>query len=142
MIELPPVPGQEEEVEQTPRPRRPWSHKFRDALRGLKFGIRGHSSFFVHFFFAALVIGAALALNCELWQWCLLILCIGLVLTAELINSAIETLHRGLDVETKKLTWKALDIAAGAVLMASFTAAVVGLLVLGSRLWQLLTSTL
>src|SRR5205809_90598 len=103
MIELPPFPEQDEEALQTPRPRRPWSQKFRDALRGLKFGIRGHSSFFVHFFFAALVIGAAYALTCELWQWCLLLLCIGVVLTAELFNSAIETLHRGLDVDTKKL---------------------------------------
>src|SRR5436190_22660163 len=101
MIELPPFPGQEEEAAQTPRPRRPWSHKFRDALRGLKFGIRGHSSFFVHFFAGALVIVAAIVMQCSLLQWCLLLLCVGVVLTTELINSAIETLHRGLDEETR-----------------------------------------
>jgi diacylglycerol kinase len=67
-----------------------------------------------------------------------LLLCIGVVLTAELFNSAIETLHRGLDAETRERTWKALDIAAGAVLMASLTAMVVGLLVFGKRVAQLL----
>jgi diacylglycerol kinase len=137
MLDLPPLPGQEEATE-SPRPRRPWSQKFRDAFRGLKFGIRGHSSFFVHFFFAALVIAAAIALRCSLEQWCLLLLCIGVVLTAELFNSAIETLHRGFDEATKQQTWRSLDIAAGAVLMASITSAIIGMLVLGSRLWDLL----
>lgn len=133
---LPSIPAQDESPPQ--RPRRPWSLKFRDALRGLKFGIRGHSSFFVHFFAAALVVAAAIAMNCEVMDWCLLLMSIGIVLTAELFNSAIETLHRGLDPETRERTWKALDIAAGAVLMASATAIVVGLLVFGRRLAQLL----
>ena len=122
MLGLPELPDPEETA-QTRRPRRPWREKFRDALRGWKFGIRGHSSFFVHFFCAALVLAAAVALQCSLMQWALLLLCIGVVLTAELFNSAIETLHRGLDDLTRERTWKALDIAAGAVLMASVTAA-------------------
>jgi diacylglycerol kinase len=111
------------------RPPRRWRHKFGDAFRGLKLGIRGHSSFFVHFFFTALVIAAAIALRCELLQWCLLLGCIGMVLTAELFNSAIETLFRGLDEETRRRAWPALDIAAGAVLLASIAATVIGALV-------------
>jgi hypothetical protein len=59
---LPSMPEQEESPPPQ-RPRRPWSMKFRDALRGLKFGIRGHSSFFVHFFAAALVVAAAAAVE-------------------------------------------------------------------------------
>lgn len=137
MVRLPDLPGHEDPAP-TPRPRRPWAWKFRDALRGLKFGIRGQSSFFVHFFIAALVIAAAIALQCSLDQWCMLMMCIGGVLTAELFNSAIETLHRGLDDVAKERTWKALDIAAGAVLLASATAATVGALIFGSHLVQLL----
>jgi diacylglycerol kinase len=111
------------------RPPRRWRHKFGDAFRGLKLGVRGHSSFSVHFFFAALVVAGAIVLRCSLEQWCLLLGCVGLVLTAELFNSAIETLFRGLDDETKSRTWPCLDIAAGAVLLASITAAVIGGLV-------------
>jgi diacylglycerol kinase len=133
-----PILPEQDETAPAKRPRRPWSQKFRDALRGLKLGIRGHSSFFVHFFAAALVIAAAFALGCSLEQWGLLLLCIGVVFTAELINSAIETLHRGLDEETRERTYKSLDIAAGAVLLASITAAVVGVLIFGTRLLQLL----
>ena len=112
-----------------PRRRRPWRAKFRDALRGLKLGVRGHSSFFVHFFVAALVLAAGRPLWMRLVEWCLLLGCIGLVLTAELFNSALETLFRGLDAATKERVWPALDIAAGAVLLASVTASVVGLLI-------------
>jgi len=133
-----PILPEQDDAAPVQRPRRPWSQKFRDALRGLKLGIRGHSSFFVHFFAAALVIAAAFALGCSLEQWGLLLLCIGVVFTAELINSAIETLHRGLDEETRERTYKSLDIAAGAVLLASITAAVVGVLIFGTRLLQLL----
>ena len=53
-------------------------------------------------------------------------MCIGLVLTAELFNSAVETLFRGLDEPTRERAWPALDIAAGAVLLASVFAAAVG----------------
>jgi diacylglycerol kinase len=124
--------------EPRPRSRRPWRDKFRAAFRGIKLGVRGHSSFFVHFFFTALVLAAAVVLRCDLVQWCLLLGCIGLVLTAELFNSAIETLFRGLDEETKARTWPSLDIAAGAVLLASITAAIVGAIVFLSRLAALL----
>ncbi len=118
------------------RPRRPWRYKFAAAFRGIKLGVRGHSSFFVHFFFAALVLAAAAVLGCDLIQWCLLLGCIGLVLTAELFNSAIETLFRGLDEETKAHTWPALDVAAGAVLLAALTASVVGTLVFAAAAWK------
>ncbi len=115
---------------ETPKPpKRSWARKFAAAFNGLGVGIHGHSSFFVHFFFAALVVAAATVLQVSATRWCILIGCIGLVLTAELFNSAVETLFRGLDEGTKARTWPALDVAAGAVLMASMTAAVVGLIV-------------
>jgi diacylglycerol kinase len=121
----------------SPRPRRTWRRKFQDACRGLKFGIRGQSSFFVHFFFTALVITAAIVLRCTPVEWCLLLGCIGFVLVAELFNSAIETLFRGLDVAGRERAWPALDIAAGAVLLASGIAAAIGSIVFISRLWVL-----
>jgi diacylglycerol kinase len=108
------------------RARRSWRGKFGAAYRGLKLGIRGQSSFFVHFFFAALVIAAAIVMQCSPLQWGLLLLCIGLVFTAELFNSAVETLVRGLDEPTRERVWPCLDIAAGAVLLASIFAVIVG----------------
>ena len=111
------------------RRRRPWRAKFKDAFRGLKLGIRGHSSFCVHFFSSVLVLAAGLILRCAVLEWCALIGCIGLVLTAELFNSAVETLFHGLDETTKERVWPALDVSAGAVLLASLTASSVGLII-------------
>ncbi len=122
-----------------PRGRRSWGAKFQDACRGLKIGIRGHSSFFVHFFFAVLVVAAASVLRCSLLDWCLLLGCIGAVLTAELFNSAIETLIRGLDGATRNRLKPALDVAAGAVLVASIAASLIGGIVLAARLVTLFT---
>jgi diacylglycerol kinase len=117
-----------------PRRRRPWLDKFRVAFRGFKLGVRGESSFAVHFFFAVLVVMAAVVLGCDRMEWCLLLGCIGLVLTAELFNSSIETLFRGLPADTRERSWPGLDIAAAGVLMASITAAVIGLIIFVPRL--------
>ncbi len=138
MIPGPPLLADEYDTAPEPRPRPPGRANFRDALRGLKLGVRGHSSFFVHFFFAALVLAAAVVLRCGVEQWCILLLCIGLVLTAELFNSAVETLFRSLDEHVRERGWPALDIAAGAVLLASLVAAVVGVTVFACRLLQML----
>jgi diacylglycerol kinase len=114
--------------------RRPWRDKFREAVRGVKRGVRGHSSFSVHLFFAAVALAAAVALECERWEWCVVLGCIGLVLTAELFNSSIELLFRGLEREARDRVYGCLDIAAGAVLVAGVTSAVIGAVIFGSKL--------
>jgi undecaprenol kinase/diacylglycerol kinase (ATP) len=118
-----------------PRPQglRRWRDKFREAVRGIKLGVRGHSSFSVHFFAATVAVAACIALNCSLVEWCLIIICIGGVLTAELFNSSIETLFHCLPAESKALWNGCLDIAAGAVLTASIFAVLIGTLVFGNR---------
>ena len=128
------IPSSSPPAPPKPRPRRTWNDKFRDAVRGLKLGVRGHASFSVHFFFAMLVLATAVVLKCSLLEWCLLLGCIGLVLTAELFNSAVETLFRGLGEEEKARSWHSLDIAAGAVLLAGITAVVIGCLILVPKL--------
>lgn len=123
-------------TESSTRPRGPrrWRDKFREAARGVKLGVRGHSSFSVHFFFAALAVTASAVLGLDAWEWCVVLLCVGGVVTAELVNSAVETLFHGLDPDAKARTHGCLDIAAGAVLVASLTAATVGTVVFTRKL--------
>lgn len=104
----------------------------------MKRGVRGQSSFFVHFFFTVLTLAGAVVFECSLIEWCLLILCIGGVLTAELFNSAIETLFRGLDESARNRWYHCLDIAAGAVLAASLTALLIGVLIFSHRIMAFL----
>ncbi len=125
-------------VEVSARPPRRWRDKFTDAFRGLKLGIRGQSSFFVHFFVAAAALAAAWVMALDWVSWCLLLICIGMVLTAEMFNSALETLCRGLDEPSRDRCAPALDIAAGAVLLAASTATLVGAAIFLVRLAALL----
>jgi diacylglycerol kinase len=122
------------------KPRRKWRAKFGYAFRGVKRGVRGHSSFSVHIFAAALVVAGAVGFDCGWVEWCLLLACIGSVFTAELFNSSVEALFHGQDDAVKARTYPALDIAAGAVLTASVFAAAIGLLIFGRRIWMCFNS--
>ena len=92
-----------------------WSLKFRNAFRGIRAGIIGQSSFYAHFAITFLVFVAAIALQVSLLEWCTLLLCIGVVLSAELMNSCIEKLSRAITDEYDERIRDALDIASGAV---------------------------
>ena len=119
-------------------PERSWIHKFSDAFRGVKAGVRGQSSFFVHFFIAAVVVAAGAVLRVSLIEWCLLLLCIAGVLTAEMFNSALESMAKAITGESDPHLGNSLDIGSAAVLLASLGAAVVGTLIFANRLGMLL----
>jgi diacylglycerol kinase len=113
---------------------RPWPRKFRDAFRGVKAGVRGQSSFFAHFFMTAAVIVAAVVLRVDLIEWCILLTCITMVLTAEMFNSALESMAKAVTGENDPHLGNSLDISSGAVLVASIGAAIVGGIIFVNRL--------
>lgn len=117
---------------------RPWRERLADCFRGIKLGLRGHSSFSVHFFFAVLAIAAAIVLQCQALEWCVLVGCIGLVLAAELFRSALELLVQHLEPAVRQRARPALHIAAGAGLLVSGTAVVAGLILFLPKLGALL----
>ena len=116
---------------------RTWREKFRDAFRGIGCGMRGQLSFRVHVFVAVAVIVAAGVLHAELWEWCVLLLCIGGVLTAEMFNSALEHTAKAVKKDHDPHLADALDTGSAAVLFASIGAAVVGAIVFIHRIWML-----
>lgn len=113
---------------------RHWINKFRHAIRGLRVGVRGQTSFHVHFVMTALVFLVALFLHVSLVEWCLLILCIGFVMSAELFNSALESAARAITRDFDDDIRDALDIASAAVLLAAIAASIVGCTVFIFRL--------
>jgi diacylglycerol kinase len=137
MLREPPTP-----VRPFPPPRRRgvrrWRDEFRQATRGIKLGMRGHSRFAVHFFASAAALAACVALECRIWEWGLVLLCIGGVFTAELFNSAIVSLYRSLEPDHRPAWTGPLNVSAGAVLTMSFFAGLVGALVFVRRLGELM----
>jgi len=116
---------------------RTWWEKFRDAFVGLKLGVRGQSSFFLHVFSAATVIVLAAILGVSLIEWCLLLLCIAGVLTAEMLNSAMESMAKAITDQHDPHLGIALDVGSAAVLLASTGAAIVGTIIFANRLGML-----
>jgi diacylglycerol kinase len=113
---------------------RSWRQKFGDAFRGLREGVRGQSSFFVHFSLALAVIAVGVALGLGLIEWCLLILCIATVLTAEMFNTAMESLARAITRHMNPHIGRALNIGSAAVLIVAVGAAIVGAIIFLNRL--------
>jgi len=112
---------------------RTWAAKFADAFRGLFRALRSQSSFGVHLPMALLVVAAAAILQATAVEWGVLLLAIGIVLVAEMFNTALESLAKAVQTGPHPRVRDALDIASGAVLLASLLAAAIGLTVLGHR---------
>lgn len=69
-------------------------------------------------------------------EWCAIVLAIGLVWTAEALNTAIEAVVDLASPARHPLAGRAKDVAAGAVLCAAAAAAVIGALIFGPRLLE------
>ncbi len=96
--------------------------------------MRGEISFFAHLFATTVVVLAGVVLDISQTDWCLLTLCIAVVLVAEMFNTAIERLGRVMTEEHDPRIRDVLDVCAGAVLLASGAAAIVGMILLGRPL--------
>lgn len=102
---------------------------FRYALNGLKILIREEHNSRIHLIVTIIVVIMGIWLQISAYDWIALCLSIGLVFSAEIINSAIENLSDYISPDSQKLIKKAKDLAAAAVLVCSFIAVIVGLIV-------------
>lgn len=83
-----------------------------------------------------MVMAVAALLSLERWEWSVLVLCVTVVLACELLNTSLEHLAKAVTREWDPHIANALDVAAAAVLVAALGAIVVGILILGNRLWE------
>jgi diacylglycerol kinase len=116
----------------------------RHAIRGLLEVFRKETAARIHLAMTVGVIGAGFFFRIDPGEWVAVILAIGLVITAECFNTAIESLADAVHPEHHPLVGRAKDIASGGVLMAAIAAVTIGLIVFAPKLisWLLsLTST-
>jgi len=105
--------------------------KFIYALRGLFVSLKEEPSLIFHFFAAiiVLIIGGILNEQMQIFDWIILVLIIGIMVTLELINTAIENISDMVSFKYNKSSRKIKDIAAAATLLFSLTALTIGLLI-------------
>lgn len=102
---------------------------FIHALRGIWAAVKSEPHMRFHLISSLLVIIAGFFFHVEPSDWMALIFSMGLVITAELINSAIEDMVNLVSPEIQPLAGRIKDMAAGAVLVSAITAAVIGVMV-------------
>jgi diacylglycerol kinase len=110
-------------------------------LRGFSFAgqgvwhvVRTQRNMRVHLLAASAAVAAGLVLRISAVDWACVLAVIGLVLTAEVLNTVVEALVDLCTGEFHPLAKIAKDAAAGAVLIASAAAAGVGIAVFLPRL--------
>lgn len=113
---------------------------FRFAFAGLFYIVRTQRNARIHLLIAALAVAAGLWLGLDRMSWAVLILTMGFVFSIEVLNTVIETLVDLTSPEIHPLAKIAKDAAAAAVLVAALIAVIVGLIVLGPPLVQVLFS--
>ncbi len=107
------------------------------AFRGVTEAWKSELHFQIQTLIAVAVIAVGFWLQITLLEWSLITLAISSVLTAELLNTAIEkTLDRVSD-EFHPLTKSAKDIAAGAVLISACGSVIIGVIIFLPRFIQL-----
>ena len=105
----------------------PITQKIKNAVTGIAFTYKTESNFRRHCFSAVIVIILLAVFQPQWIWWALIIICIALVLAAELINTAIENLIDHLHPEIHPEIGKVKDIMAGMVLVLSLTAIIIAL---------------
>ena len=107
---------------------------FSHAFRGLMLAVREQRNIKIHLAAACIVLAAGFYLNFSYVDWGLSCLAIGLVLGFEIMNTAIEELVNFVSPEKRREAKRIKDFAAAAVLVASITALIIGLLILISKI--------
>ena len=111
---------------------------FRFALAGLRAMLVEQHNARIHLAVTAAVLALSALLGLSRFEWCWIAVAISMVWVTEAMNTALESLADAVAPDPHHLVGRAKDVAAGAVLVAAVGAAVIGLLVLGPRLWALL----
>lgn len=111
-------------------PLRQWIKSTNHAIEGILHSAKTQRHVRYHFLTAGAVLFLSYLLGVSVTEFVIISLAVILVLLAELLNSAIETVVDILSPEYSEKARNAKDIAAGAVLITAFGAAVLGYIIL------------
>jgi diacylglycerol kinase len=122
------------------RPQKPFrfgqrARSFRYAWQGVVHAFRVTHNFRIHLGMACAVIALMLWLDIPIHHQAVLLLCIGGVMAAETLNTAVEELVDLLHPQRDPRAGRIKDLAAGAVLITALFAALAGAVLLLPPLW-------
>lgn len=104
-------------------------NSFKYAFKGIGSSLKSERNMKIHFAMMVLVIIAGIFLNISIWEWITCFILFGLVISLEMVNTAIEIVVDMVSPEYNLKAGHVKDIAAGAVLVNAIVAFIVGLLI-------------
>ena len=104
-------------------------NSFKFAFKGIGSSIKSERNMKIHFTMMILVVLAGIILNISMWEWITCFILFGLVITLEMVNTAIEIVVDLVSPTFNDRAGRAKDIAAGAVLVNAIVAFIIGLLI-------------
>ncbi len=105
------------------------------ALNGLTSAWRGQANLRIHFIATLVASSLGFYFKIRPWEWCVIILVCTLVISLELINTAIEHFTDLVTREQSALAGKVKDISAAAVLVAAISSLIIGVIIFGKHLF-------
>ena len=102
---------------------------FKYAFDGIYTGIKEEQNMKIHITIMILVIIFGIMLKISNAEWIICIILFGLVISMELINTAIENTVDLITKEKNEQAKIAKDVAAGAVLVSAIASAIIGLII-------------
>lgn len=109
------------------------------ALQGVIETVKVEKNIKTHLVITAFVIIAGFLFNISLVEWLSIVICIGLVLGMELLNTSIEhTVDLASQMQYHNLAKKAKDASAGAVLIVAIMSVVIGMIIFIPKIWKIL----
>ena len=113
-------------------------YSFKYAFEGIFYGFRTARNLIVDIVVAFLVVLFGFLLDISINEWLVVILCFGLVMSLELVNSAIEEVVDMTMPDVNVRAKRSKDLAAGAVLMSAFMSMIIGIIIFLPKLINLL----
>src|SRR5690349_10942808 len=98
----------------------------RTGLVGIAHVIQSEVNMRLHLAAAVGVVIAGFVFELAAWEWVAVVFCIGLVLSAECMNTALERLANRVSLDWHPLIKQAKDCASGAVLLLTVMSALIG----------------
>lgn len=104
-------------------------NSFKYPIKGLRYAYRNEQNLAVDVGMAVIVVIAGFLFKINVTEWAILILTVGLVISCELLNTAIEAVVDLVTEEYHPLAKVAKDTAAAAVFIFAIISVVIGLII-------------
>ena len=104
-------------------------NSFKYATQGIFTSFKKEKNMKIHILIMILVIAAGTMLKISKLEWIICIILFSIVIAGELFNTAIETVVNMITTEKNEKAKIAKDVSAGAVLVLSIGAAIIGLMI-------------